>query len=190
VEGLGTSAIIVLLFTPTPPESGPAVRLADLVSGDLINNLTRVPGFRVIARTTSLQYAGRPLDVGALETELGVEYAVEGDVRLEDGKVRINIALIDVKSRLQVWAERYERDEADQVAVKDEIVRALARQLHLTVMEQRGRNGPTDNPSINETLGRAWAALNSTYLPSFAVALRRSSCSRRSCGPIRTTRRP
>jgi adenylate cyclase len=160
VEGLGMSAIIVLPFSPTPPESGPVVRPADLVSSDLINNLTRVPGFRVIARTTSLQYAGRPLDVGALETELGVEYAVEGDVRLEDSKVRINIALIDVKSRLQVWADRYERDEADQVAAKDEIVRALARQLHLTVMEQRGRNGPTDNPSINETVGRAWAALN------------------------------
>jgi DNA-binding SARP family transcriptional activator/TolB-like protein len=160
VEASGMSAVIVLPFSPTPSDSAPVVRLADLVSNDLINNLARVPGFRVIARSTSLQYAKRPVDVGTLETELGVEYAIEGDVRLEDSKVRINIALINVKTRLQVWAERYERDEVDQVAVHDEIVRALARQLHLTIMAEHGRNGPTDSPSINEMLGRGWAALN------------------------------
>src|SRR5262249_40767665 len=96
-----------------------------------------------------------------LDAELGVHYAVEGDVRLEDGIVRINIALIDVRTRLQVWAQRYERAEAEQPAVQDEIVKALARQLHVSVMENRGRDdAPTSRPSPNATLGKAWAALN------------------------------
>jgi DNA-binding SARP family transcriptional activator len=94
-----------------------------------------------------------------LGTDLGVHYAVEGDVRLEDGTVRINITLIDVTTRLQVWAERYERAEAERHAVQDDIVRALARQLHVSVMEVRGR-APAGQPGANATLGRAWAALN------------------------------
>jgi TolB-like protein len=150
---------VVLPFSPVPPESAPAARLAELISDDLINNLSRVPGFRVIARSTSIQYAKLPVDVGTLGTDLGVHYAVEGDVRLEDGTVHINIALIDVTTRLQVWAERYERAEAERHAAQDDIVRALARQLHVSVMEVRGRV-PAGQPGANATLGKAWAALN------------------------------
>ncbi len=161
IEWGSIAAIVVLPFSPAPPESVPAARLAELVSDDLINNLSRVPGFRVIARSTSIQYAKRPVDVGTLGTDLGVHYAVEGDVRLEDGTVRINIALIDVKTRLQVWAERYERAEAERLSVQDEIVRSLARQLHVSVMADRGRDdAPAPRPSANATLGKAWAAEN------------------------------
>ena len=157
IEWGSIAAIVVLPFSPAPPESAPVARLAELISDDLINNLSRVPGFRVIARSTSIQYA--KADVGTLGSDLGVHYAVEGDVRLEDGTVRINIALIDVTTRLQVWADRYERAEAERHAVQDDIVRALARQLHVSVMEVRGRV-PAGQPGANATLGKAWAALN------------------------------
>ncbi len=161
VEGGSIAAVIVLPFSPIPPVSVPVARLAEVISDDLINNLSRVPGFRVIARSTSIQYAKRFVDVGTLSTDLGVHYAIEGDVRLEDHTVRINIALIDVKTRLQVWAERYEHAEADRVAAQDEIVKALARQLHVGVMEARGRDSPfAGRPTTNATLGKAWAALN------------------------------
>ncbi len=161
VEGGSIAAIIVLPFSPVPPESIPVVRLAEVISDDLINNLSRVPGFRVIARSTSIQYAKRFVDVGTLSADLGVHYAIEGDVRLEEHTMRINIALIDVKTRLQIWAERYEHAEADRVAAQDEIVKALARQLHVGVMEVRGGDtAPAGRPSKNATLGKAWAALN------------------------------
>jgi DNA-binding SARP family transcriptional activator/TolB-like protein/Flp pilus assembly protein TadD len=159
VEGGSLAAVIVLPFSPIPPESIPVARLAEVISDDLINNLSRVPGFRVIARSTSIQYAKRFVDVGTLSANLGVHYAIEGDVRLEDHTVRINIALIDVRTRLQVWAERYEHAEADRAAAQDEIVKALARQLHVGVMEARGRDSPFAGRP-NATLGKAWAALN------------------------------
>jgi adenylate cyclase len=157
IEWGSIAAVVVLPFSPVPPESVPAARLAELVSDDLINTLSRVPGFRVIARSTSIQYA--KADVGTLGTDLGVHYAVEGDVRLENGTAYINIALIDVTTRLQVWAERYERAEADRHDVQDDIVKSLARQLHLSVMDVRGRE-PAAQPGANATLGKAWAALN------------------------------
>ena len=132
--------------------------MAGLLSNDLVNDLSRVPSLRVIARSTSLQYAKPPVDVAAIGTELGVQYVVEGDVRVDGTKVRINIALIDTKTRLHVWTERYERDDTDRPQVQDEIVRALARQLQVSMMEVRGR-GPA-NPTINSLLGKGWSALN------------------------------
>jgi DNA-binding SARP family transcriptional activator/TolB-like protein len=161
IEDSSTAAVIVLPFLPMPPEQAQVVHLADLISNDLINNLSRVPGFRVIARSMSIQFAKRPIDIGTLDKEFGVRYAIEGEVRLEDGKVRINIALIDVKTRLQVWAERYEREEAERTSAQDEIVRSLARQLHVVVMADRGRDtSGGGSQTINEKLGKAYAALN------------------------------
>src|SRR5262249_50753762 len=123
------------------------------------NDLSHVPNLRVISRMTALQYAKQPIDVAALGHELGVQYVLEGDVRLEDKKVRVNVALIDTKSRLQAWSQRYERAEADRGAVQEEIVRGLARQLQVSLMEIRGRTAST-NPNVDALLVRGWAAMN------------------------------
>jgi TolB-like protein/DNA-binding SARP family transcriptional activator len=158
VQGRGASALLVLPFTAVPADSGQAKLMSGLLSNDLVNDLSRVPSLRIIARSTSLQYAKPPVDVAAIGTELGVQYVVEGDVRVDGTTVRINIALIDTRTRLHVWTERYERDDTDRPKVQDEIVRALARQLQVSMMEVRGRE-PT-NPTIDSMLGKGWAALN------------------------------
>ena len=158
IQGRGMSALLVLPFAAVPADSGPTSRMAGLLSNDLVNDLSRVPSLRVIARSTSIQYAKPPVDVAAIGTELGVQYVVEGDVRVDGTKVRINIALIDTKTRLHVWTERYERDDTDRPQVQDEIARALARQLQVSMMEVRGR-GPA-NPTIDSLLGKGWSALN------------------------------
>src|SRR5262249_12000947 len=106
-----------------------------------------------------LQYARQPVDVATLGYELGVQYVIEGDVRVDENKVRVNIALIDTKTRLQAWSQRYERDEADRAAVQEEIVRGLARQLQVSLMEIRGRTA-TSNPNVDALLVRGWSALN------------------------------
>ena len=138
VQGRGLTALMVLQFSAEPGNDAPATRLAGLISSDLTNDLSHVPNLRVITRTTALQYARQPVDVAALGHELGIHYVVEGDIRLEARKVRVNVALIDTSSRLQAWSQRYERDEADRGAVQEEIVRGLARQLQVSLMEIRG----------------------------------------------------
>jgi TolB-like protein len=50
VEWGSIAAVVVLPFAPVPADSARAARLAEAVSDDLINNLSRVPGFRVISR--------------------------------------------------------------------------------------------------------------------------------------------
>jgi adenylate cyclase len=152
--------MIVLPFTSDHPEPAAAGKLARIISDDLINSLSSVPSFRVISRSTSSQYDLRMTDVAALAAELGVQYVVEGSVRFDGEKARINVALIDARTRLHVWSERYERDETNRLAVQDEITRGVARQLHVKLMEVRGRGEGSTNPTLNEQLGMAWSALN------------------------------
>lgn len=158
----GVTAIVVLPFTAEGAERSPEQVAADNITTDLTNDLSRVPGLRVISRATSRVYRGRTVDVAAVGAELGVRYVVEGDVRLNDGHLRVNIALTDTRSRLQVWSERFERDGASGPEVQNEIVRGLARQLHfnfLTVEEARRTPDQSHDPTIADLLAKGWGAV-------------------------------
>jgi TolB-like protein/DNA-binding SARP family transcriptional activator len=159
LQRTGWSALLVLPFS-APAEPASARRMAEQITDDLINELSRVPSLRVIAKSTSMKYAGQKVDVSSLGGELGVQYVVDGDVRVEDKKLRVNIALIDTRTRLQSWTARYEHDESDRLAAQDEIARSLARQLHVGIMETRGREADQRDPTIDDMLGKAWAAQN------------------------------
>lgn len=157
----GRYAAVVLPFA-TDAAKGPERALADGITDDLINDLSRVAAFRVISRATSRLYRDRPVDVAAVGAELGVRYVVEGDVRLQDGSLRVNVALTDAATRIQVWAERFEREGVDRRTLTDDITRAIARQLHVEVLtlEDRKRSpaGAAD-AGIADLLAKGWAAM-------------------------------
>ena len=161
VQALAAQGVYPLLLLPftAAADRGDEKVLADRVTDDLTNELSRVPALRVIARATARGYAGRPVDVAAIGNELGVRYVVEGSVQLQDGRLRINAALIDVATRLQVWADRFEREAADRFAVQDEIARSIARHLNVNVYAAEGqRRGPPrpGDPAIEELLAKGW----------------------------------
>lgn len=158
----GITAVVVLPFASDGTERSPEQTGADNITGDLINDLSRVPGLRVISRATSRLYRGRAVDVAAVGAELGVRYVVEGDVRLNEGHLRVNIALTDTKSRLQVWSERFERDNIDRPGMQNEIVRGLARQLQVNVLaveDLRRMPDKSRDPTTADLLAKGWGAI-------------------------------
>jgi DNA-binding SARP family transcriptional activator/TolB-like protein len=163
LAALGYSAVVVLPFTTSDgPDNGSDKRVADRITDDLINDLSRIPPLRVIARQTSRLYAGQPIDVAAIGAELGVRYVVEGNVQFLKPNLRINVSLVDATTRLQVWSERFERDYAEQSAVQDEIVRGIARALHLKVLAHEDQRRPAaapQNAGIDELLSKGWYAM-------------------------------
>src|SRR5262249_23723425 len=70
----------------------------------------------------------------------------------------INVGLIDAASRVQVWAERFERPRSERFDLQDEMARAVARQLHVTVMRAEGRR-PATPAAAEELVARGWAAM-------------------------------
>lgn len=102
---------------------------------EMITQLSRLePGsLRVIARTSTMQYQGARKSTLEIGRELGVDYLLEGSVRREGGKVRITAQLIDVKTQGHLWAEDYDRDLRDILALQSEVTRAIAQQIRLTL---------------------------------------------------------
>ncbi len=95
--------------------------LGDGVAEDIITMLSRFPDLAVVARTSSLAYKGKGVDVRQVGRKLGVGYVVEGSVRKDGDKIRIVSQLIDTKTGEHVWAERFDRSGADPWALLDQV---------------------------------------------------------------------
>jgi adenylate cyclase len=79
----------------------------------------------VIARNSTFQYKGKAVDVREVGRELGVRYVLEGSIRRNGDRIRINAQLIDATTGASRWADRYDRDLSDVFAVQDEVTRTI-----------------------------------------------------------------
>jgi TolB-like protein/Tfp pilus assembly protein PilF len=126
--------LAVLPFTSLAADSEYAY-FSDGMTEELIAQLGRLSPDRlgVIARTSVMRFKGTIERVMTIGKELGVDYVVEGSVRCDSGRVRITAQLIQVSDESHVWAECYERDLSDILLLQNEIARAIAGEIHVTV---------------------------------------------------------
>lgn len=151
----------VLPFEPLDT-GGETRAVAELLSDDLVNVLSRVPNLQVISRLASRQNGGRPHDVAAIGNELGVRYLFDGTVRIEENRLHLNVELIDTSSGLQVWSTQFERSPAGSAITRQEIVRGLGRLLEVEVTDLSNGLAATRSPRSRkneELLAAGWGAL-------------------------------
>ncbi len=117
--------VTVLPFESLGAEGGQAY-LARGISNDLMTDLSRSPGLRLIS-------ASRAAPGGQAAPR--ARYVVSGSVQRESESLRINIRLIDTNTNQQLWSERFERPFGDLFAVQDEITRRLTQVLPGKVTE-------------------------------------------------------
>jgi TolB-like protein len=98
---------------------------ADGIVEDIITGLARIKWFFVIARNSSFIFKGKAVDVKQVGRDLGVRYVLEGGVRKAGNHVRITAQLIDARTGIHVWAERYDRLLDDIFTVQDEIAMSV-----------------------------------------------------------------
>jgi adenylate cyclase len=98
---------------------------ADGLAEDIITELSRFREFAVIARNSTFFYKGKPLDVPQVARELRVRYVLEGSVRKVGNRVRVTAQLIDAAKNDHLWAERYDREQADVFELQGEITRTV-----------------------------------------------------------------
>lgn len=166
----GIVPIIVLPFASLGGKDDAVQLTADMLTDDLTNALSRVRSFRVISRRTARSFQSQPVDVARLGAELQVRYVLEGSVRLQDDRLRVNVELIDPATRLSVWSGRVERGGADRQGVRDEIVARLARELQFEVppIESLRLSGDADADALAY---RGWAAFSTVRLDGYNKAL-------------------
>jgi TolB-like protein/DNA-binding winged helix-turn-helix (wHTH) protein/Tfp pilus assembly protein PilF len=106
---------------------------ADGMTDELITELSRISGLRVISRTSVMRYKGTRKSLPEITHELNVEAVIEGTVLRSGGRVRINTQLVDASTEHNLWAQTYDRDLGDVLALHSEVARAVARQIRITV---------------------------------------------------------
>lgn len=131
-RGVAPASVAVLPFDnlSADPEQE---YFADGLTQELLNALSRIPDLHVAGRTSSFWFKGRaerPRTIGQL---LGVTYLLDGSVRKEGGNVRVAAQLMDARTGFEVWSGTYERPLAGVFVVQDEIAKAVADALQITL---------------------------------------------------------
>ncbi len=103
--------------------------LADGLTEALTTDLGKLSVLRVISRTSTIQYKGTKKSIPEIARELHVDAVVEGAVLRSGDKVRITAQLIDAPADRHVWAETYDRDLRDVLALQADVARAIALQI-------------------------------------------------------------
>src|SRR5262249_14992014 len=86
---------------------------ADGMTEAIIDELARVDGLRVAARTSSFAFKGRAHDVDGAAAELNVAHVLSGSLRRSGRQLRVAVELIDAATSFPIWSERYDRQAGD-----------------------------------------------------------------------------
>jgi len=132
----GTPSIAVLPFVNMSSDKEQEY-FSDGLSEELLNDLAKIPGLRVAARTSSFQFKGKTEDLRTVGEKLNVATILEGSVRKEGQRVRITAQLIKVGDGFHLWSETYDRELKDVFAVQDEIARSVAGSLKLALLGEK-----------------------------------------------------
>jgi TolB-like protein/predicted Ser/Thr protein kinase len=133
-----TASIAVLPFANLSPNADDEY-FSDGLSEEIINALTRVPGLKVIARTSAFAFKGKNEDIRRIANILGVTHVLEGSVRRAGGRVRVTAQLIHAADGAHRWSQRYDHEMSDIFAVQDDIAAAIAGALKLQLASASGR---------------------------------------------------
>jgi TolB-like protein/DNA-binding winged helix-turn-helix (wHTH) protein/Tfp pilus assembly protein PilF len=129
----GNMSIAVLPFADMSPGKDQEY-LSDGLTEEMINDLAKVPGLKVVARSSAFQFKGKNEDLRSVGQKLGVANILEGSVRKDGNHVRISAALIKADDGFQLWSETYDRDVGHVLAAQDEIARAVSSALQVRLM--------------------------------------------------------
>jgi TolB-like protein len=102
---------------------------ADSMTEQLITDLSRLEGIRVLSRTSSMRYKHDRKRIPEIGQELGVHFVLEGSIAKADGRVRITAQLIDARSDEHVWADSYERPLREVLALQSKVSTAIAQSV-------------------------------------------------------------
>jgi TolB-like protein/DNA-binding winged helix-turn-helix (wHTH) protein len=109
---------------------------ADGMTDELITDLAQISALRVISRTSVMPYKGTRKSLPQIARELNVDAVVEGTVLRSGKQVRITAQLIKAAADKHLWAESYEGDLRDILALQKKVAGAIAAQIRISLTPQ------------------------------------------------------
>lgn len=102
---------------------------SDGLAEEIILALQRLPGIRVIARSSSFQFRDRENGAADAGRRLGADYVVDGSVRWHGSRVRVSAEMLPVPGEFPVWSDRWDAEMTGAFTIQDEIASAIAAKL-------------------------------------------------------------
>ncbi len=158
---------------------------SDGLAEEILNLLAKIPGLKVIARTSAFAFKGKNEDIRKIAETLGVSNVLEGSVRRAGNRLRITTQLINAGDGSHLWSERYDRDLTDIFAIQDEIGQAISEALKVRLAPRaqtvnieayqnylkgqyyRARYTPESLAKVKECFEQA-LALDPNYAPAYS----------------------
>ncbi|MEO6871893.1 MAG: tetratricopeptide repeat protein [Chthoniobacterales bacterium] len=144
------------------------------VQEEIVTRLARIAAFKVIARGSTQQLKSTPQDLPQIAKELGARNVIEGSVQRADGKVRVNVQLINAATDTDLWAESYDRQTTDLFGVESDIAQAVVDTLNarLTGDERHEiKARPTENSEAHDLYLRGRFFWNKRTVAGFKTAI-------------------
>jgi TolB-like protein/DNA-binding winged helix-turn-helix (wHTH) protein/Flp pilus assembly protein TadD len=148
------TSIAVLPFVDMSPSKDDEY-FSDGLADQLINDLAKVSGVKVIGRSSSFQFRDKNEDLRDVGRKLGVANVLEGSVRRQGNHVRITAELTKTQDGFQLWSQTYDRKINDIFAVQDEIALATTEALQVKLL---GGNGQLVTPTSRRVNPDAYQA--------------------------------
>jgi TolB-like protein/Flp pilus assembly protein TadD len=126
---------------------------ADGIQDDILTNLSKIGDLKVISRTSVMSYRGKTPNIREIAKTLGVSSILEGSVRREGNRVRVNVQLINASNDEHIWANNYDRDLTDVFAIQTDLAHQIAEALQAKL-----------SPSEKEHIQRRPTTNNEAYL--------------------------
>ena len=117
------------------------------IGEEILGQLAREPQFRVAGGTSSSQF-GKDPDVRQVARKLGVEFVVDGSVRTQGDRVRVNAALLKASDGSRMWSESFDGDLDDIFAIQQRIGGAVALALKRKLTEPVPGGGRAVNGEV------------------------------------------
>jgi TolB-like protein/Flp pilus assembly protein TadD len=106
---------------------------ADGMAEEVVHLLARVPGIRVIGRSSSFRFKGKNEDLRTIGNVLGAAYVLEGSVRRSGNRLRVMAQLVGTQDGSHLWSGSYDKDFDEVLQIQDQIAASLVRALQVAV---------------------------------------------------------
>ena len=158
---VGDKSIAVLPFVDLS-EKHDQEYFADAMAEEVIDLLAKIPGLRVIGRTSSFQFRGKSLDARTIGTTLKVSYMLEGSVRRAGDQVRVTAQLISAQDGSHRSSDTYDSKTDDVLRVQETIAAGISRALELTMSGAVAEGRSITSADAYDLYMRGLHALDST----------------------------
>ncbi|MDF1545839.1 MAG: protein kinase [bacterium] len=134
--GLASASIAVFPFRDISIKQD-SPYLADGLCDEVITCLAKIPKLSVVSRSAVARFADKEMDIIEAGRQLKVGYTVEGSLRTQGDRIRINIQLTKIANGLLVWSESYERNLNDLFSLQTDVSEQIASALNLRLGEKK-----------------------------------------------------